>query len=136
MIHPLVRAAFAKKIRWQPSGMSRGRKDRLFVLRVRDLDAAWRRNPQYIAPGDSGMTGKFAKLRQYIDDTAEPVPLDAPEVAWQEWDQGIGFIDGRHRAALVRDLGADRIMVAVPPEQADEFQTNTKAKPVSGPTTL
>lgn len=138
MIHPLVLAAFAKKIRWQLGAIPRGRKDQMFVMEIRDFDALWKgNNAQYIPPGDPGIKGRIQRLQRYIDETSAPVPLDAPEVVWQEWIKAIGFIDGRHRVVAARDyLKADKIAVAVPPEQAAEFQRATKAKPVRGPVTI
>jgi hypothetical protein len=136
-INPTVRAAFAKQIRWQPGRRSVGRKDLLFVVPVKTLDALWRKDTSgYLAPGAPGIKDRFAKLQRYLDESTGPVVLDAPEVVFQEWSGAVGFIDGRHRAALARDLGADHIMVAVPAEEADKFQAATKAKSVHGPVVL
>jgi len=120
----------AVAIRWVKGWRAAGSKFPLVRVRMALLDHLWRGSPMYLAPGDQGIGNRAEKLRVYLGAGPGPHELDAPEGVFG--DGSVGFIDGRHRVSVLRDLGVREIAVAVPPENVQEFLKATQGKLVSG----
>lgn len=83
----------------------------------RRIDAAWQRDRnQYVGPdGAGGDPGKYSRAREFLT-TADQ--FEAPSLRMNEGGVPV-FEDGRHRFAVMRDLGMDRVPVAVDPYSAE-----------------
>lgn len=79
----------------------------------RRIDAAWRHDRnQYVGPdGAGGDPEKYARAREFLT-TADQ--FEAPSLRMNEGGVPV-FEDGRHRFAVMRDLGMDRAPVAIDP---------------------
>lgn len=95
------------------------------LINVDRFDAAWAKtDPElYIGPGGTGATiGKrYQGFGDWLDseEIGEDVPVqqrvEAPEVYVNE-DGVVTFTNGRHRFAWLRDHGAKKMIVSMPPE--------------------
>lgn len=83
----------------------------------RRIDAAWQRDRnQYVGPdGAGGDPGKYSRAREFLT-TADQ--FEAPSLRMNEGGTPV-FEDGRHRFAVMRDLGMDRVPVAIDPYSAE-----------------
>ena len=85
------------------------------------LDAAWKLdNDNYIEPGGKGaaIDDRYQRFGKWLRQTADPVELPVVGV-----ENGVvGFTDGRHRFAWLRDQRMSAIPVQVPSDQAREFE--------------
>lgn len=95
------------------------------------LDAAWQSAPEYVAPEKEGKPGSRDVVTKAVESGAT---IDTPRVTVRE-DGDIQFIDGRHRTAVLRDKGADQIVVSVPIDKADALAAKTGANVVIPPPT-
>lgn len=79
----------------------------------RKIDAAWQRDSGvYVGPGGSGGSPeKYARAREFLT-TADQ--FEAPSLRMNEGGTPV-FDDGRHRFAVMRDAGMDRVPVAIDP---------------------
>jgi hypothetical protein len=87
---------------------------------VAAADAAWRRNSGfYIGRGGTGNTisDRYARFKKWLDDHPATA-IEAPNCSISP--NGIlQFGDGRHRFAVLRDLGYTEIMLAFPEADVD-----------------
>jgi hypothetical protein len=91
---------------------TRARDDVLVDLLVAPVDAAFARTEFYIGvDGVGGISDRYARFGQFIAATPH---LDAPEIVIRP-DGGVGFINGRHRWAWLRDQGVSIIPCALNP---------------------
>lgn len=91
--------------------------DRLVPLDVAAFDARFAKDEGfYIGPGGHGGTigTRYQRVGQFLSQTDR---LDAPEV-YVGPDGEVGFTDGRHRFAYLRDQGVKIFHVAMTPESA------------------
>lgn len=103
----------------------------LVNVNVEALDKAWREaDPErYVAPGGytpSGeRAGKYDRFQEWMADNPN-TPVQSSYVGFVD---GAGFVDGRHRFAVLRDRGAETITIAVDPSdlaQVRALQGGTK----------
>lgn len=107
-------------------------KDRKLVeVDISEVDRLWKKNSsQYIGPNDPGVKDRRANLVKAL--SAKPAQKwEAPEVGFN--NGVLMFDDGRHRTAVMRDLGAKKIGLAVTPDTANEFMQETGAKEARSP---
>jgi hypothetical protein len=105
------------KDQWQRPGVAPG--DEVVWIDVAKLDANWRGDrAYYIGVGGKGSELKYTGFGQWLRKTAEPIwrPLIAIE------DGQVGFTDGRHRFAWLRDHGVEALPIACDPDQAAEIK--------------
>jgi hypothetical protein len=88
----------------------------LVNIDVEKFDPAWARDKGlYIGPnGQGAIEGRAVSVMEYYE-TGKPI--DASEVD-VERDGSVVFIDGRHRYAVLRDMGAKTIPMAMTSESA------------------
>lgn len=127
---PYVEAAAGKtQIAWKLGPNAKNHT--LVEVNVAEIERLWKKNSsQYIGPGDKGIQERRESLMKSL--SARPVQKwDAPEVGLV---RGVlMFDDGRHRTAVMRDLGAKRIGLAVTPDTAEAFIAETGAKKSRSP---
>ena len=95
--------------------------DEMVWVSVEKFDAAWRETGHlYISPrGTSGAIGCRYEMIPDRLKCAESTVM--PSVSFDE-DGKLGFSDGRHRFAWLRDHGILSLPLAVPPDQAGRFR--------------
>ena len=84
------------------------------------VDALWRGNR--VGPGgEGGIAGRYPRFVAFLE---EGVPIRPPSIYLVGDRRGkvIMFEDGRHRFAVLRDLGLDRMPVVVMRDQAAELE--------------
>jgi len=84
----------------------------LIVADVDKIDKLWKKQPVrgiYIGPDDPGDRGKRQGFQEFLKTTTEPI--EAPEISVT--DNYVGFTNGRHRFAVLRDMGKKQIAVCV-----------------------
>jgi hypothetical protein len=94
------------------------------------LDAAWKAaDPGYYVPlGGEQKGGSRKRFEEFLE---KGRPIEAPRVVLGK-DGSPFFDNGRHRFAVLRDKGIDRIAVTVPKYQADKFRERFGAASGSG----
>ncbi len=94
----------------------------LVMVDPQKLDAAWRQDASYYIPttgaGASEVKGRREGFLRFLD-TGKPI--QAPR-AGLDAEGNPYFTDGRHRFAVLRDLGASHVGVVVPADQAADFR--------------
>jgi hypothetical protein len=108
------------------------RNNELVSVDVAKMDAAWQKDESfYIKPGEEAIPGRRGQFEEFVR-TGQPI--EAPNVSIGTKGQ-ISFGDGRHRFAVLRDMGAKEVKVSVPRNQAqdfiDRFSPEATAKVVS-----
>lgn len=96
--------------------------DAVVWISIPKLDDAWSGSDEdYVGPGGTGaaIDGRYDQFGEWLLSSGKPVEM--PMVCLDH--RQIGFIDGRHRFAWLRDHGARVMPVQVPLNQADEFTT-------------
>lgn len=89
---------------------------RLVEVDVAALDAAWRKDGTfYIAPsGASTVEGRYRQAKEFLTDAGKSkIGVEASVVSFDPATGRVSFADGRHRFAAMRDMGLDRVTVAV-----------------------
>lgn len=88
------------------------------------FDANWKKDPEYYVglEGEGGMRDRYETVKGFIEGTNEPI--EAPEVTRVKSSDIVSFTDGRHRAAVLRDLGAKRMTLLVPDRDKQWFEEN------------
>ena len=99
------------------------RRDALVVLDPRELDAAWQRYgdaTSYIGPTDPGIANRRENFRAYLQ-TGKPIEASRINLTPSKYAEltRIDFRDGRHRFAVLRDAGSQRVAVTLPAKQFD-----------------
>lgn len=104
--------AFVKSLRAKDQRMP------TVTVDVAKVDEAWQRDhPDYYVPrgGQPDAVGqaKYEQVRQFVERAiAEGIPVEQSQIVVDR-DGSVSFIDGRHRFAVLRDLGAVAIPVSV-----------------------
>lgn len=93
------------------------------MVHTKKLDKAWKEaDAGYHLPaegeGKSEIKGRRDDFERFLKKN-EPVQASR---AVLDADGGVSFVDGRHRFAVLRDRGAERVAVTVPKSQADHFR--------------
>jgi hypothetical protein len=88
------------------------------------FDANWKKDPEYyVGPGGEGGIGnRYDNIKDFLINASEPI--EAPEVTRMKSIDVVSFTDGRHRAAVLRDLGAKKMTILVPKEDKQWFEDN------------
>lgn len=105
----------------------------LVTLDVDKVEASWSKDRDfYVGPGGTGAAiGKrYARFQQWLDENPE-TPIDPPMIGLTP-SRSIIFGDGRHRFAVLRDLGEKRIAALVPREDLKDMEARFGAQRVSG----
>ena len=78
------------------------------------LDAGWSKDGEYYVPfGEERKPGARANVEAFL---RKGEPVEAPRVT-VDADGTVSFTDGRHRFAVLRDLGVDRVAVTIEKSQ-------------------
>jgi hypothetical protein len=95
---------------------------KLVGLHVQRFDAAWSRETElYIGPGgmeDSGLAWRYNEFKKWL---AEHNHMTVSRVSVID-DGQVGFTDGRHRFAVLRDYGLRIIPAVMDPESIENAQ--------------
>ena len=99
----------------QPYGRLRWRRryygDRVIWIDMQLFEASWRHDPDYVGYGGlNGIEGRYEQFGQWLD-ARFPGPVWMPEVGLGD-DEFVGFSDGRHRFAWLRDHGVRSLPMA------------------------
>jgi len=93
----------------------------LLIVDVAKVDTAWKKDIGYIGPGgDNGIKGRYERFQQWLVQNPD-VAIECPEIGYNEEIGRISFTNGRHRFAVLRDMGVKHLGVAVTKNQAKIF---------------
>lgn len=103
----------------------------MLLVPTKDLDNAWANDASYyLPPGEGGASevrGRRVEFQRFLK-TGKPV--ETPRVSL---DGGaLSVEDGRHRLAVLRDQGINRVGVMVPADQVQQFKQQLGAKEPAG----
>ena len=87
------------------------------MIDVKSLDDAWQSDPFYIRSKSEG-NSKYAEALDYICNLKS---CASPHIGLDS-EGKVGFFDGRHRFAVLRDLGLKSIKVAVSKEDYSKIK--------------
>ena len=93
----------------------------LLNVNVGKIDKAWRKNNRsYIGRGGSvnAIGNRYEKFIEFLKKNKK---IEASEIYFKK-DGTISFDNGRHRFAVLRDLGMDRMDIAVRRDNIDEAE--------------
>jgi SPP1 gp7 family putative phage head morphogenesis protein len=127
---PTIAAVPAKppKIEFVPHPAARDepRKFATVVVDVAKLDEAWSKNPSnYVSPeGANEIEGRRERFKRFL---ATKEPVEQSLVTIDEGSHRVLFEDGRHRFAVLRELGVEKIPVTVRREHAEAIRKKTGA---------
>ncbi len=97
--------------------------DVLVAVDPKKLDEVWKNDSGfYIGPGGAGQIGdRYPRFQQWLKDNPG-TPIKAPIVSWDPYNNIPSFTNGRHRFSVLRDMGAQKVYLAVPKEDVAIFQ--------------
>jgi len=98
----------------------RARKDTLVMADVAKIESSISKDHNfYVGPGGRGAAigGRYEGFQEFLK---KGTPIEVPEMG--VWHGDAFFTNGRHRFAVLRDMGFDRIPVAVARGQAATFK--------------
>jgi hypothetical protein len=94
----------------------------LVMIDVDELERAWRLDSGFHLPsesqGQSEILGRRERFREFLNENEK---INASRVQIDPITNMISFSDGRHRFAVLRDLGVERLPVAVEPDDIALF---------------
>ena len=100
-------------------------KDRVAVwIDVAKLDKSWQQDIGfYITSGGGGaaIKNRYERFGEWLK---QKLPVEMPEVGYNDYRKCVCFGNGRHRFSWMRDHGAKALPVFVAKEQAAFFQKN------------
>jgi hypothetical protein len=103
-----------REVRFVPHPNQR-RDETTVMVDAAKLDRAWSKDAgYYVPPGAPGIPGRREGVERFL---ARGEPVQASLLTLDP-DGTASFIDGRHRFAVLRDKGIDRVAVTVPRSQA------------------
>lgn len=85
------------------------------------LDQAWKKESHYLPADGRGVSEKMGgrkEFRHFLE-TGEAVESSRLALGL---DGSVDFVDGRHRFAVLRDAGIDKMAVSVPKHQINQFR--------------
>jgi hypothetical protein len=95
------------------SDRSKALGEKLMGVDAKAIDAAWKQDPSFhVGPGGEGPTASPGKYESATRHISSGKKTNAPELGVQE-NGRVGFADGRHRFAAMRDRGIRVIPVAM-----------------------
>jgi len=87
--------------------------DILLLVDVKEFDKAWKKSGFYIGEyGKGGIGNRYDNFLVWLENNPD-TPIIAPEVGFNEKNNNVGFTNGRHRFAVLRDLGATYLPVSI-----------------------
>lgn len=105
---------------------SKDARERVVWADVAKLDHAWLDDDpdNYVPPGGEGggKPGAYEQARRFITQTAPRERIGVELGRASLGKHGLSWIDGRHRFAVLRDLGIRRVPVSVDRSEADAFR--------------
>lgn len=106
--------------------------DVLVTLDVPKVDTSWRRDKTfYIEPGGGNqLRGRYDRFAQWLQDNPG-TPIDPPDIGLTPSGEII-FGNGRHRFAVLRDQGRERIAATVPKQDFKTMAERFGAEKVQG----
>lgn len=111
------------KIRWEKPIATSSHETPL-RLDIAKVDASWSKDKDfYIGPGGTGAP-KRGSYQGFISYLQRGEPIGLPQISFGEWSQCIQFTNGRHRFAVLRDMGLKKIPAMIPKEQLEFFKKN------------
>jgi hypothetical protein len=109
-------AVRSRRLRW----IRRGKADNVVWINVALLNASWRNDRDYVGlDGRNGISGRYEKFGTWLAE--HPDPIWMPEIGFND-DRSVGFTDGRHRFAWLRDRGVKSLPVAIDPGEMPEIK--------------
>lgn len=115
--HSRCRCSFERQfarlgsLKFKPSDRARDNEQRTVWVDVGKLDAGFQKDKGFaIKPGGKGaIPGRLAEFRRFL---RRGTPIEQPEVTVDD-DGTVSFTNGRHRFAVLRDMGMTKIPVSV-----------------------
>jgi hypothetical protein len=97
-----------------------------FLLDVAKFDRDWSESKDfYVGPGGTGnaIKTRYPDFKKWLKENPE-IPIIPPYVYVGEPYMGEvpGFSNGRHRFAVFRDMGLDKMWVVIDPRQKKKFE--------------
>ncbi len=86
--------------------------DKLVDIKVIKLDDYWATTDEDYYVDENGAGGNKYKYNKFLDFLKEGIPIEAAEVTISERGK-VSFINGRHRFAVLRDLGIKMMPIAL-----------------------
>ena len=121
-ISPLPALSFVKDARFTPS------KYLLISVDTQKLDREWSKDIGfYLAPGskENHIGDRYARFQTWLQEHPG-APIEAPFVSWKMYPTpetgGVGFLDGRHRFAVLRDMGYKTVNIVIEDKQLPYFK--------------
>ncbi len=116
-----MRATHGRAIDWRDTPFGDGwedvERDVIVWIDVAAFDAAWRETDQWIGPGGTGgQDDRYKKFGAWFVQ-GRPVRMC---VAWS-CDGEVGFTNGRHRFAWLRDQGVIAMPMQIGPDAAAKY---------------
>lgn len=89
--------------------------EKVYEMDMNKLDEEWKKSGEYIGKnGEGEIKGRYKRAEEFI---SSGISIHAPSIGVNK-DGVIMFGDGRHRTAVLRDKGVERIKVSMTPEDA------------------
>jgi 2'-5' RNA ligase/ribosomal protein S18 acetylase RimI-like enzyme len=102
----------------------RSQDEALISVDVQKFEEAWKKDQgYYVGPGgsDNAIGGRYERFQKWLADNPGK-SIEAPIVSWNEVTGCPSFTDGRHRFAVLRDMGVDKVYISVPKNQVQTFR--------------
>jgi hypothetical protein len=97
-------------LRWKPHRWDWQEKHRIVWISVEALDASWQKDCCYVAAGGKGGNAfRYQRFGQWLRASNPRRRIQMPVVGFP--GDCVGFEDGRHRFAWLRDHGVDALPV-------------------------
>lgn len=94
-------------------------------LDIAKIDADWSKDAKSTYIGKGGTHNpKRGCYQGFVDFLGSGETIKMPYIYYNDWTQCIQFGNGRHRFAVLRDMGLKKIPALVPAEQVDFFRQN------------
>jgi hypothetical protein len=89
----------------------------------------------HVGPGGKGgIPGRYEEFQRFLHQArTEGTPIEQPRLALSESTGAVAFANGRHRFAVLRDMGAKTIPVTVPLRDARKIQERYGVKGTAAP---
>jgi hypothetical protein len=117
-----IRREIDEDFEWE-SPIATSEKEVPMELDIAKVDAAWQKEPDfYIGKGGQGGIGnRYQRFQAWLQ---KKQPIEMPQIGWNDSFQSISFTNGRHRFAVLRDMGEKKVKALVPASQVVFFRKN------------
>jgi hypothetical protein len=116
-----------RRVLWKPKYFNWSDRHRIVWVSVAAFDASWRKDVgYYVAPGainGDGTAWRYARFGRWLQAGNPRRRVNMPVVGYNSTLRCVGFEDGRHRTAWLRDHGAMALPVLVYIDDADIIAT-------------